>query len=449
MANVGGFDFTSPLEVQTKMNELITQMRGSGDPNKVNAANSQQFITGLFGSPESRQAQKTEKGLTSALGSVQKRQEETEAAFQVRQQTAVRDQMATIDPKVAIQANDNIIALQSEALSQKRLGLQIDTLDFELENALQTSVDAKTPNIMRIDSNGQVQAVKTLDPEATSEEIEAERARFQALDPESQYTVGSGLDRLKLEDLEFNSTGGLNKSALRKIEESLEGSAELMFGGAQFLRKGIENPASLTPTSGSVAAGAGLVAGIRRIAGEFVGSDAEATQDATRYNRVAGGPEAIRRIESMGIQSGIARGLILNMAYTLAKTLDPGGRLSDQDVEMAISMLAGTGNPGELKELLRFRFEAAAEAAKTHKTRALGGGLNGQIGVEKYQDFQRKRDILFGLLDDFDEIIDGGGLAAMNPGAYGRTRNKKTTEPASTDGPSARDRLKARLNPQG
>jgi len=448
MATIQGFEIETPQEVMARMQERIDQMRTSGDPNVVNAANSQQVITALFGTPETRAAQNTQDELTAALGSVSKRAEESEAEFQVRQQTAVRDKLAGVNPQVAVQANENIIRLQSEALEQRRLKVGIDTGELELKNALQTAVDSKTPVIFKRNAAGDTTAVGNLDPEATPEEIEAERSRFASADPSHTYVVGSGLDRLKLEDARFNKRGGLNNSTLADYEGALDETAALMFNGSSFMEQMIEAPLSLASTAESFATAGSFVQGARRIAGAFVNSDEEAESDLKLADQVMARSGFLEQAEDLGLESAVSRGLVLNMAYSLAKTLDPGGRLSDQDVEMAIQMLSGNGDPNALKKLLRARFEEAAFRAETHKTRALSGGLNGAVGTEKFNRYAEQRDRLFGLLDEFETVIDNGGLMQHHRGAFGKTRTAERNAGTPSDTTTA-PKLKFTITPKG
>lgn len=445
MANVGGFEFTGSQALEARAQQAIQQMRSSGDLNQQLAANSQQVIGALFGSPEIRKAKQTEAALSDALTSVKKEEGESDLDFQIRQNNSVRDRMAAVDPNVAMQANEKILRLQSEKLEQRRLKSNADLSDLELNNALQTSVDSKTPTIFKRGVDGQLTAVAGLAPDATPEEINAKVQELQSAQPDSQYVVGSGLDRLKIEDLKTNSMGGLNKSSVAKIEEAVDATASLFFNGNTFMEQLNESPLSLTAGSETLQQAGGLLAGVRRIAGNFVQNDEEAQEDAGLLQDVFERTGFLEEVEDLGVDSAISRGLVLNMAYGLAKTLDPGGRLSDQDVEMAIQMLVGSGDPNALKKLIRARFEEAAFNAEAHRTRVMGGGLNGRIGVDKFSRYEEQRDLFFEKLDEFEEIIDSGGLLRTKTDVFGKTSqsNNKSTD---SEGPSKRDQLRARLS---
>ena len=50
-----------------------------------------------------------------------------------------------------------------------------------------------------------------------------------------------------------------------------------------------------------------------------------------------------QKLKEMGISSQVAKSRVLDLAYIWARSRDPGGRLSDQDVEMAVKAITGGG----------------------------------------------------------------------------------------------------------
>lgn len=422
MANVGGFEFTGSNALIDQANQQIQQLRNSNDLNSQLAANSQQVINAIFSSPEIRKAKETEAALSEALGSVQKEAGESDIDFSIRQNNAVRDRLASVDPNIAVQANDNIIQLNSEKLEQRRLKVGVEADELELKNALQTAVDSKTPVIFRRNAVGDLTAVASLDPDSTPDEINAKIAQLQDARPDEQFVVGSGLDRLKIEDISLTKGGGLNRSDIGDIEEAIDNTATLFFNGNTFMDQMLEAPLSLTAGAESLREAGSFIQGVRRIAGNFGADEIEAEEDAELVQEIFQRTGFNETIEDLGVESGVSRGLVLNMAYTLAKTLDPGGRLSDQDVEMAIDMLIGGGDPNALKKLLRARFEEAAFSAEGHETRIRAGGVNGQVGIDKYARFTAQRESFFEKLDEFERIIDSGGLLQHHRSAFGKSR---------------------------
>lgn len=53
-------------------------------------------------------------------------------------------------------------------------------------------------------------------------------------------------------------------------------------------------------------------------------------------------PTFVQRAQSLGIQSAVLRANIVDLAYTIAKAKDPGGRMSDQDINRAADIIGGS-----------------------------------------------------------------------------------------------------------
>ena len=439
MATINKFEVETPQEVMSKFQEQLHRMRSSNNPQAVNAANSQTVISALFGSPELRKAKATESALQGALGSVSKSADESEVDFQVRQQVAVRDAMVGVDPSVAVQANDNIMRLQSQELSNRRLKVGVEGDERSLQNAIQTSVDQKTPTIFKVLPDGQMVAVNSLEADASEEEVESLRSSLAEADPGHQYVTGSGADRLKIEKVETSKSevgGGLSKTGRRKIEQELEAGAAVMRNGVMMLNELAESPLSLVKGAETYAGATSLGQGMRRLQAGLSDeelSDAQVSEQLGWLERAMTSEQA-ESLRRMGVNSAVANGLVLNLGYTLAKSLD-SGRLSDQDVDMAIRMITGNGDPLALKRLLRLRFEEAFNKNKTHKLRAESGALNGAVGLDKWNTLTADHGRMQEALDRFDKVIDEGGFSISLGEKFGASSNaarKAAKEPAKS-----------------
>jgi len=64
--------------------------------------------------------------------------------------------------------------------------------------------------------------------------------------------------------------------------------------------------------------------------------DVQATLD-----RVLASPNVAQRIRQLGIQSAVIRSQIQDLAYMISKARDPSGRVSNQDVEHAATIVGG------------------------------------------------------------------------------------------------------------
>lgn len=438
MANVFGFEVETPQEVLARINARIDQMRASGDPNVVNAANSQAIISTLIGSPELRRAKATEKALSEAIQSVTKAEGESETDFQVRQNAEIRSKLASVNPQVALQANDNILKLQSEALQQRFLSARADTAEESARSAISTSVMMKTPTFFK-SKNGQLTVASSLSPDATDEEINAELTRLQQADPEGRYVVGNGTDRLKIEDLGLSESGvELNKSSKIKIAEQISAADSTMFEMDRFLKKIQDSPRSLVTGAETLAQSGSLIEGGLRIAGDVLNvytgrplanSEADVRGDVGLVDSIIGStPGFGERIRAAGVDSAVARGMILSLAYSLARTND-SGRLSDQDVEMAISMLTGSGSPQAMAALFEERLVALDRKMGSNEYLAMNGAINGEDGIKRWNRYQESKAKAFGSLEDFKNLLENGGLLAKNPSVFGKARQEQSTTP--------------------
>ena len=432
------YEFTKSADIIAQSQEQIQQMRMSNDPNIQKMAHNQQFLDAIFKLPEIRKAQKLE-GVMSAAAELGKEQGESETDYQIRQQEYIRRAAAELDPKVSLQANDELIRLQAQKMELDSLRMRRDKDQQDLATAQQLAVDEKTPTIFQYDlKTGQKRGVRKLRPDMPIEEVNAILADIQATDPASTYTVGNASELYQVEDFEDGSVSrGLNRSAIFKGQEKLRATAELKFKTNQFLKKMIEAPLALLP-SAKVEAGAGsLLTSLRKIAGDFIQTDSDANEDLKVAQRWLGDESGFAsRVEAMGIEAGIARGIVLDMAYSLAKSKD-SGRLSDQDVNMAIKMLTGEGNPNEILGLLRLQMEAAAFSARNYKE-GVYNGTYGEDAVGLYERFEEQDRLVQDNLNRFEEILKAGGLIKYHQSAFGESSLYKEA-PSPPGGQDAAD----------
>ena len=88
-------------------------------------------------------------------------------------------------------------------------------------------------------------------------------------------------------------------------------------------------------------------AATRALGGETFGQALENPEivqsAATSFARYAeANPQAVQKLQSLGIDNARIQSQILDLAYTLAKAYDPGGRMSNQDVERATQIIMGS-----------------------------------------------------------------------------------------------------------
>ncbi len=422
MAEIGGFEIETPQEVQARIQAQIDSLRRQNPE----AANSQVVINALFGNPEMRQAEQRQDALSRALGSVTKEEGEEEEDFQIRQQQAVRSQLSQIDPGLALQANDNIIRLNAEKLERQALGVELTQSRLDLSEAQREATEAKTPVLFKSDQRtGISNPVRRLPIDSTQDEINAALAAAQAADPNAVFQIGSGLDVLELEKVAGlkESGTGLNNSTVGTRQDALLNTANFFFEANSALETLKDTPFALIPGSRTAAAISAGTSGVRAFLTEIgFGEDLteeQLAEDERTFRARLDRDNILSQGADFGINNAVMEGMIKSLAYQLAKALDPEGRLSDQDVEMAAAMLVGTGEPAAILELFRHRIGASAFAAEGYLDAAMVGDY-GEQGQSAAKRFIEQKQRIGTTLDEFEDILGRGGLLKIHGSAFGR-----------------------------
>ena len=415
MSEFGGYDFDTLEELKSIAKMRVDKLRAGNEQQQM-AANSQQVIDAIFGSPEIRKAKRTEEAIMEARNSVERKEGQSEEDYQIAQEEAVRDALAKIDPSVSVQANQRILALNQAKLQRVALEQGNRAQQLDIERTEREAKASATPVIFREDKDGQRTAVERLDPKLTPAERDAVLRKYQEADEENDYILGSGLDELKIED-DATNPYKLNASTIGERQDSISDSSRFMGSASALFEHLLEDPLALA-VGGEVAAdAAGLLTAVKRFAGELLPWQQD--QDIVEIEEGFRKGDFENAISGMGIASSVARGLALNMAHRLAKALDPGGRLSDQDVTMAIQMLTGKGNPDDLIKLMRARMDEINEGTDLLESDIDSGAL-GPIGQGRWEKYQAKRERAYALLDEYTELAKKGGLLTTYRSKFGK-----------------------------
>jgi hypothetical protein len=448
MGQIGFFELETPQDVREQIEAQIGRLR-QGNAQQQAAANSQQVINALFGSPQMRQAEAKATALTEALGSVTKDAGESEFDFQIRQAQAVRERLAGTAPELSVQANDRLIALQAEQLEQASLKQDFAIDKLTLEEKQFTAAQGKRAVIFEQTLNGNI-PVRFLDPDATDDEIIAARNELAAKFPNKNFDIGNGLDALKLDDAGAATTGVINKSTKAEYLGALDNAASFARGLAEVTSRIVADPLILSSAGTQLATGGDLINSVTKVYNDFLGENVEVQTGVVDANTLAKANQGridaalersgfIKRAVDEGADAATARAIVTNLAYTLAKALDPGGRLSDQDVEMAMRMLLGNGDPNAILELFDARLRETNASMATAREYASNGVLDGNIGRNAVRrldsDIARTRD----LLTELQSSITAGNLLKNTQVAPSAKR------PDDPEIQAKRDRLRARL----
>jgi hypothetical protein len=358
-------------------------------------ANSQTLIDTLFGDPEIQKAQEIETVIADSMN-LEKQEGEDDLDFQIRQQKAVREGTAKLDPNVAVQANQQIAQLQVEREERDRLLAdradekeitRRETKKYEHEN---------THVVLATDANGNTQIVSSGKFDETGKEFELrmdEAKELSSADPNNTYEVVPLSVLLDGSAKTKNGDFALPAGDQRRFFESIQALNGVSIGIADMSKSLQDNMFALTfgseaeATAGSAASRAaaeltGYYSGRTDKAGRAIDAktiEGWEKQDAGLIEARFGSNKWTKRADKAVI-SGTIRAQVKELAYKLAKTLDPSGRLSDQDVDMAIEMIVGSGDPKELEKLLRRRLEKTHAQMDTQIHAAKRGHVFGQYG---------------------------------------------------------------------
>ena len=389
MANMFGIEYESPAEIKTQQQVQFqkAEQQAAGDPVALGRIAQQKAISNLFGSPELKAAKAKQQVLEEVQKSTTKMDGEDDFDYQLRLAETIREKAAEVSPELALQANDQILNLRNSQLQQRRLKGQVEMEDIKLAEAKDVAVLSKQGWVFERQKDGELRPVRKLSDTQPSEE---DLARFEELRQENPNLVlGSGLDVLKIENLltgRGKGGSGINNSTQQKHLEGLtatKGFARDVANFATTLAEDVEALGLGRDVAGGLDA---AMAMSERLQSQLL-EDAKDPESALKSAN-----EAFDRVfgeQGLTTASALAKAQVKAMAYKLAKALDPGGRLSDQDVEMAIEMIIGSGRSGVIEKLLRERLASTYEGIEASIDLANAGLVFGDVGIREVERMEK------------------------------------------------------------
>jgi hypothetical protein len=128
--------------------------------------------------------------------------------------------------------------------------------------------------------------------------------------------------------------------------------------------------------------------------------------------------------DSLNVARGRFESLMMDLAYTLAKARDPGGRLSDADVNNAMMILGAAGSPTRMQAVLRDL------ASNTYGD--IDTTIRGNAYARSSTELHDARQIFYKAYEDYNAGIDaitGGGQKSTGP----TTRGSGQSAPSPTE----------------
>jgi hypothetical protein len=402
---IKAFEFTSSADLMEQKQAQVDQMRQAAvqanDPVQMQLANSQVLVDTLFGDPEIQKAQEIETVIADSMN-LEKQEGEDDLDFQIRQQQAVRDGTAKLDPNVALQANSNLRQLITEAQEQEKLKVK-EARDTELFNfKINKLRDEQTPVIERYDPMTGQWEMHEIGEYGSDGLAMAERAEeLTAAANDGQIFAVSNksqiLNREKAPGEKESVSGNMGKTEARKLRDRYDSQIDALDSAIPLLEQLAKNPRALQGVA--MDKNGNMVSSevnnlFQKV--ESIGQRAQLAMEATGF--------AGKFYDSAaGIESRVAESRVIALAYAVAKSRD-SGRLSDQDVSLALGSLIGNGGAREIAVL----FGDLARSARSVTARIEAWTVDdpGVINNEIKGIFQTKYDAILGALDRLNSAAD-------------------------------------------
>lgn len=409
MANLFGLDVLTSQEINSQRAEQFQAAKQSRDPNAIARASASQAIFGIFGDPELRRAQATERALQESVGSLSQEEGESAADFGIRQAEAARSALAGVNPEVALQANNRILALQNEKLEQEKLRTGNEFERIRLNDAQRVARRAGQRVLFTTDKNGRATPVKFFDDELSDEQVVAELQALQAEQPGRTFDLGTGVDAFKLDGL-LGARGfkGMNNSTKATYLEGITAGKNLAAGLNSVSKELMADPLALERRGSFLAREANNIKNFLDRAQQDWLSDFSDPAQRERAQQFADRTvdSVLNRVLAGGQVSDVVRSQVTALAYKLAKAMDPGGRLSDKDVEMAAEMLIGGGDPTVIARLFEERIREVDLGIEAALDYADNGEIDGDIGRREAARYRSEKDAALESINALSEEIN-------------------------------------------
>jgi hypothetical protein len=364
MANFGGFEVQTPQEVLAQVEARRRQVMTSGNVNAARSQNIESALDTLFGNPQARDAARRTDAMKRAQKAEPARKDgEDEVDYELRRLAHMRDAVADVSPDIAAQINTRLLELGEQKFQRQRL-LAADARSSEIHNL--NVQEKKDEAVMRRLTGGQTYVFDANTATAESYDLmnPTESAAFataakkpgarvitpaQAWQLYMQDDAQAAALRIALAKADQDVSG--SKVTLKDVEKASSGLLDLYATADRVFQVFDTNPDVLTGGSAGAAA-------LDKVATEIGAAGRMASGGVTKD-----GTSIDTWLKENSITNTRMQGLVVGLAYSLAKTNDPGGRLSDNDLRMAVQMVGGDNpNPAAILANLNDNLTARSQS---------------------------------------------------------------------------------------
>ena len=373
MAIIKPFEFTSSKELVEAKQAQVNEMLQSNDLNQQRLGSSQAFINALFGDPSVKKAKATEDAIKESM-SLEKEEEEDELDYQTKILENIRSNTSSVDPNVALQANQRILGLKKEKEARELLESQESRAKNEEKRKQQESFrkqkeyeDKNTWIIANTLADGDFSPSKTYAYGTDINDVLFDMERMQQENPKQTFRLISLFDATKDERVPTSASLANNTPYSKKVVSADVGTIQTAVSTLNSFMplmeqlSGAENSLLNVKinSKGEVESGPvnNFFKGITNLGNEIqnafniLGNEGVEAADGTITKNVGSyikaklkESKAFKNIDQQGIDIATAEARIKALAYAIAASRDPNGRLSDQDVNMALTSIVGNGS---------------------------------------------------------------------------------------------------------
>jgi hypothetical protein len=411
MADFAGFNIETPQEVLARLRAQRTSALQSGDFNAATQARTLNLLDAIFGNPEAQRAKEKTDAAKKAFTELDQVEGEDDIDFRRRQTEAFFAAIKDVDPALAAQASERLTQLQNERLERDRLA-SAERRRESNEKRLSDQEEDRQTRLRRanlFDNLGYAINRKTEEREVFDLGTEEGQARFRlaAQNPDMEILTRAELEARGADELSDKESALFNRSTLSKKLDTYEAMTDSIRRQNRIVQVLTSDPDTLTVATK-------LEKGINNLVQELGAVQRATAIDLGGFNKDL--QKVRNRIAPEARARGVTDAMVLNLAYSLARAMDPGGRLSDKDLELALDMIGGrNADPSQFARIalestelntqkLTGTFEDIREALSENELNVLGRS-NTRLVDER--DKLREAVKRFVPENEFESIING------------------------------------------
>ena len=372
MADFGGFQVKTPQEVLQELQAQRQAISMIPDRQAADRANIVFQLSNAFGNPELKKAQRVEKNIQEAQARLKKSPDYKDDGSLInkkRELEAMFNAVKADDPAAAAQISSLLTEIESTQVERERLRSTDRRAERASQNQATESQLRQEAANRKLTLDDRVY-VETYDPKtgrklktehfgwderdqweaAASEPNTIVKARNEVSFTDGTLKMGNfspnGSNVATDRDMLIANTSALEKGS--RVIEVLTGDPAAATGVAGLLNVTTELSNELRQGIRILKEGQAPLPSVNGVQGtEWLTPQ----QAKDKIDGILASAEGFGEVHARNKESYNA--LTLNMAYALARSLDPSGRLSDADVQFAAQMIArARGNPRTITRVL-------------------------------------------------------------------------------------------------